>query len=162
MASRMMKKRTNVRSVRRRRSIPTTTVAIASTTARERRHVRTNNRCNARAIGKEVIEDAAPKTLLREMDAMRGVDKKATTNGMRTKFERMIRDAQDKVCAAVEEMEAEAAEADGSKDVASFRSDAWTRAEGGGGISRIIQDGKVFEKAGVNVSVVYGSMPPEV
>ena len=108
------------------------------------------------------MEDAAPKTLLREMDAMSGVDKKATTNGMRTKFERMIRDAQDKVCAAVEEMEAEAAEADGSKDVASFRSDAWTRAEGGGGISRIIQDGKVFEKAGVNVSVVYGSMPPEV
>jgi coproporphyrinogen III oxidase len=32
---------------------------------------------------------------------------------------------------------------------------------GGGGISRVLQGGNVFEKAGVNVSVVYGQMPPE-
>ena len=32
---------------------------------------------------------------------------------------------------------------------------------GGGGISRVLQGGRVFEKAAVNVSVVYGVMPPE-
>ena len=32
-------------------------------------------------------------------------------------------------------------------------------ADGGGGVSRVLQGGNVWEKAGVNVSVVYGSMP---
>jgi hypothetical protein len=45
-------------------------------------------------------------------------------------------------------------------DGKSFHEDAWTRPDGGGGISRVLQDGNVWEKAGVNVSVVYGSMPP--
>ena len=42
-----------------------------------------------------------------------------------------------------------------------FRSDAWVRESGGGGISRVVTGGKVFEKAGVNLSVVYGTMPQE-
>jgi coproporphyrinogen III oxidase len=46
-------------------------------------------------------------------------------------------------------------------DGGKFREDAWIRPGGGGGISRVLQDGNVWEKAGVNVSVVYGSMPPE-
>ncbi len=33
--------------------------------------------------------------------------------------------------------------------------------KGGGGISCVMQDGKVFEKAGVNVSVVYGNLTEE-
>lgn len=37
--------------------------------------------------------------------------------------------------------------------------DRWTRKEGGGGITCIIQNGEVFEKAGVNISVVYGNLP---
>jgi len=41
-----------------------------------------------------------------------------------------------------------------------FRVDRWLREEGGGGVSCVLQDGKVFEKAGVNVSVVYGNLPP--
>ncbi len=69
---------------------------------------------------------------------------------MRAKFEKVIREAQDSICSAIEEI-------DGKK----FHQDAWTRAGGGGGISRVLQDGNVWEKAGVNVSVVYGSMPPE-
>lgn len=36
------------------------------------------------------------------------------------------------------------------------------RPNGGGGISRVLTGGKVFEKAGVNLSVVYGTMPQEV
>lgn len=38
--------------------------------------------------------------------------------------------------------------------------DRWVRKEGGGGITCIIQNGRVFEKAGVNISVVYGMLPP--
>ena len=68
----------------------------------------------------------------------------------KSRFEKVIRDAQDSICKQIEEI-------DGTK----FRQDAWTRADGGGGITRVIQGGKVWEKAGVNISVVYGSMPPE-
>lgn len=45
---------------------------------------------------------------------------------------------------------------------AKFHEDAWVRPNGGGGISRVMAEGKVFEKAGVNLSVVYGTMPQEV
>lgn len=38
--------------------------------------------------------------------------------------------------------------------------DRWIRKEGGGGITCIIQNGRVFEKAGVNISVVHGNLPP--
>lgn len=43
-----------------------------------------------------------------------------------------------------------------------FQEDAWVRPNGGGGISRVMAGGNVFEKAGVNLSVVYGTMPQEV
>jgi coproporphyrinogen III oxidase len=46
-------------------------------------------------------------------------------------------------------------------DGASFRTDAWTRDEGGGGVTRILEDGALFERAGVNVSRVQGAaLPP--
>jgi coproporphyrinogen III oxidase len=42
-----------------------------------------------------------------------------------------------------------------------FITDAWQRQEGGGGISRVIEEGKVFERGGVNFSHVIGkSLPP--
>lgn len=40
-----------------------------------------------------------------------------------------------------------------------FQSDRWERPEGGGGHSRVIQNGNVFEKGGVNFSHVYGRLP---
>ena len=45
--------------------------------------------------------------------------------------------------------------------VAQFCSDSWVRAEGGGGVSRVLVDGAVFEKAGVNVSHVFGTLKPD-
>src|SRR5512146_2980354 len=46
-------------------------------------------------------------------------------------------------------------------DGESFREDPWQRAEGGGGISRVIEDGKLFERGGVNFSHVHGrQLPP--
>ena len=46
-------------------------------------------------------------------------------------------------------------------DGGKFRRDAWTRAEGGGGLTRVIEDGKLLERGGVNLSRVHGSrLPP--
>ena len=57
---------------------------------------------------------------------------------------------QDTICAALEQ-------ADGG---ATFVRDQWDRVEGGGGESRVLADGAVFEKAGVNFSHVFGSQLP--
>jgi hypothetical protein len=95
------------------------------------------------AFGEEKKLAEPPKSLLKQ-----GPD--GWTSPMCEKFEKVIREVQDDVCAAIEEL-------DGKK----FREDSWEREGGGGGISRVLQDGNVFEKAGVNVSVVYGTMPPE-
>ncbi|KAG6498917.1 hypothetical protein ZIOFF_038670 [Zingiber officinale] len=102
------------------------------------------------AIEKETPENERPETFLREADGSHSAAASASAS-VRARFERMIREAQDEVCAAIEE-------ADGG---GTFREDVWSRPGGGGGISRVLQDGAVWEKAGVNVSVVYGIMPPE-
>lgn len=73
-----------------------------------------------------------------------------SAENMRVRMERMVRETQDNICHAIAEL-----------DGAHFRQDVWDRAEGGGGDSRVLQDGKVFEKAGVNVSVVTGTMSLE-
>ena len=58
---------------------------------------------------------------------------------------------QDNICNAFEQL-------DGS---GRFREDSWTRDEGGGGRSRVMEDGAVFEKAGINFSHVFGAtLPP--
>jgi coproporphyrinogen III oxidase len=41
-----------------------------------------------------------------------------------------------------------------------FFVDTWQRKEGGEGISCVLQDGTTFEKAGVNISIVHGMLPP--
>lgn len=102
-------------------------------------------------ISKEVMISSAPETLLRGSDE----DDQAASKpvNMRAKFEKMIRDAQSVITASIEELE-------GDENI-KFKEDVWTRKEGGGGITKVLQGGKVFEKAGVNISVVYGTMPPE-
>jgi coproporphyrinogen III oxidase len=40
-----------------------------------------------------------------------------------------------------------------------FQEDEWQRQEGGGGFSRVMQNGAVFEKGGVNISAVHGELP---
>jgi coproporphyrinogen III oxidase len=39
-----------------------------------------------------------------------------------------------------------------------FREDKWQREEGGGGVTRVIENGNVFEKGGVNSSIVFGKV----
>ena len=59
---------------------------------------------------------------------------------------------QDKICLSLEA-------ADGQ---AKFREDLWQRDGGGGGRTRVIQNGAVFEKGGVNFSAVYGKLPDKI
>jgi coproporphyrinogen III oxidase len=60
-------------------------------------------------------------------------------------------DLQDSICAAIEKV-------DGGQ---CFLEDSWTRAEGGGGRSRVMENGAIFEKAGINFSHVFGNeLPP--
>ena len=40
-----------------------------------------------------------------------------------------------------------------------FKSDKWERSEGGGGDTRVIKDGAIYEKGGVNFSHVFGAIP---
>lgn len=68
---------------------------------------------------------------------------------MKNKFYQYILQLQDTICAGLEK-------ADG---VATFREDLWTRPEGGGGRTRVIENGNVFEKGGVNISAVHGKLP---
>ena len=65
--------------------------------------------------------------------------------------ESFLRELQDRICAAIEQ-------ADGD---AHFVEDAWTRPAGGGGRTRVLRNGAVFEQAGINFSRVSGQpLPP--
>jgi coproporphyrinogen III oxidase len=57
---------------------------------------------------------------------------------------------QDTICNAFEKL-------DGSD---SFREDSWSREQGGGGRSRVMEGGNIFEKAGINFSHVHGAELP--
>lgn len=58
---------------------------------------------------------------------------------------------QDQICQGLEEI-------DGT---GRFREDRWDREGGGGGRTRVLSGGSVFEKAGVNFSEVFGQLSPE-
>ncbi|AEE67560.1 coproporphyrinogen III oxidase [Bordetella pertussis] len=61
-----------------------------------------------------------------------------------------LTDLQGRIVAALEQAGGEA-----------FRTDAWQRAEGGGGVSRLLEGGQLFERAGVLFSHVKGTrLPP--
>lgn len=73
-----------------------------------------------------------------------------TNETMRVRMEKTLLNVQDAVCEALERI-----------DGTSFREDAWTRQESGDGLTRVIQNGNVFEKAGVNTSTISGTMTRE-
>jgi coproporphyrinogen III oxidase len=64
-------------------------------------------------------------------------------------FTNYIRDLQDRICAELEKVDGKAR----------FHEDNWDREGGGGGRTRVIENGSVFEKGGVNISTVYGELP---
>jgi len=67
---------------------------------------------------------------------------------MRLRMEALIKEKQKEIIKEIENV-------DGKR----FLVDAWDRPSGGGGITCVLQEGNVFEKAGVNTSVVYGKLP---
>ena len=71
----------------------------------------------------------------------------ATT--VRERMEQLVLASQDAICDAL-------AAADGG----AFHETAWQRRDGGGGRSRVLEGGGVFEKAGVNTSTVWGTLDP--
>jgi coproporphyrinogen III oxidase len=72
-------------------------------------------------------------------------------NSLKEQFTQHLRDLQSEICRGLEQ-------ADGK---AKFVSDTWERLGGGGGDSQVISRGNVFEKGGVNISVVHGDLSPE-
>ncbi len=58
-------------------------------------------------------------------------------------------DLQDRICVALEKCDGQA----------TFHQDNWQREGGGGGRTRVMTNGAIFEKAGVNFSTVFGEMP---
>nr|CAG4649261.1 EOG090X04L5 [Scapholeberis mucronata]SVE93563.1 EOG090X04L5 [Scapholeberis mucronata] len=71
---------------------------------------------------------------------------------MKVKMELFIMKIQADFCRALENEE---------DPNSKFLVDRWTRSEGGGGVTCVLQNGKTFEKAGVNVSVVHGHLPAD-
>ena len=68
---------------------------------------------------------------------------------MKDQFYNFIRGLQDKITKELESIDGKA----------KFNEDLWERSEGGGGRSRIIENGNVIEKGGVNISAVDGPLP---
>ena len=68
---------------------------------------------------------------------------------MKEQFYNYIQNLQNTITAKLEAIDGKAV----------FKEDIWERAEGGGGRSRIIENGEVFEKGGVNISAVHGALP---
>lgn len=69
-------------------------------------------------------------------------------SGARGLWISFIHDLQNRICAALEQ----------SDGKATFVEDTWERPEGGGGKTRVIANGNVFEKGGVNTSIVFGDV----
>ncbi|MFI2741811.1 oxygen-dependent coproporphyrinogen oxidase [Zhouia sp. PK063] len=68
---------------------------------------------------------------------------------MKDQFYNYIQQLQDTITTKLEEVDGKA----------TFHQDIWDRPEGGGGRTRIIENGNVFEKGGVNISAVHGKLP---
>lgn len=71
---------------------------------------------------------------------------------MISEIKNYLLDLQNRLCSMLEQEETGAAK---------FKEDAWEHTEGGGGLTRVLSDGEVIEKSGVNFSYMHGkSLPP--
>jgi coproporphyrinogen III oxidase len=68
---------------------------------------------------------------------------------IKDQFYNFIKELQNTITSKLEEIDGKA----------TFHEDEWHRKEGGGGFSRILQEGNVFEKGGVSISAVHGDLP---
>ncbi|MDQ3192097.1 MAG: oxygen-dependent coproporphyrinogen oxidase [Bacteroidota bacterium] len=63
-----------------------------------------------------------------------------------------LKELQDNICIEIEKVDS----------AAKFKEDQWSRPGGGGGRSRVIQNGNIIEKGGVNYSAVFGKLPSNI
>lgn len=71
----------------------------------------------------------------------------------RTRVSAFMKQLQDEICQSLEKVDG----------VSKFKEDSWEREEGGGGRSRVLQNGGIFEQGGVNFSEVWGhELPPSI
>lgn len=68
---------------------------------------------------------------------------------MKEQFVTYIRNLQNVITSRLEKIDGKA----------TFKEDIWKRPEGGGGRTRVIENGAIFEKGGVNISEVHGKLP---
>jgi coproporphyrinogen III oxidase len=68
---------------------------------------------------------------------------------MKEQFYKYIQNLQEIITSKLEEIDG----------VGKFKEDLWKREEGGGGRTRVIENGAIFEKGGVNISAVHGDLP---
>ena len=66
--------------------------------------------------------------------------------------ESFFKNLQDDICFAIEKTDGKS----------KFKEDAWSREGGGGGRTRVLQDGSIIDKGGVNWSGVYGELPKNI
>ena len=77
----------------------------------------------------------------------------APPSDSRQRTKALLMGLQDSICAGLEQLDGEGR----------FAEESWERPEGGGGRSRVMKAGRVFEQGGVNFSEVEGSeLPPSI
>jgi coproporphyrinogen III oxidase len=84
----------------------------------------------------------------------------ASFDARKTRARAWFEALRDRICAAFEELEAEAPDKLYGSPAGRFESKPWVRAEGGGGLMSMLH-GRMFEKAGVHTSTVEGTFTPE-
>ena len=77
---------------------------------------------------------------------------KEETTPLAERVQAYFEQLQGRICAALEETEQEGR----------FTDDVWARTGGGGGLTRVMENGRIFEKAGVNTSTVFGLLPAAI
>lgn len=63
-----------------------------------------------------------------------------------------FKELQDDICRQLEDMDG----------LSKFKEDVWSRTGGGGGRTRVLEEGAIIEKGGVNFSAVYGRLPEKI
>ncbi len=98
--------------------------------------------------GQDGVDEAASdlQGVVDEGDLLVGLNLKIP---MKEKFVKYIKNLQNQITSTLEEIDGKA----------KFQEDIWVRDEGGGGQTRVIENGNVFEKGGVNISEVHGKLP---
>ena len=78
---------------------------------------------------------------------------KTPPKNSRENIKNLLINLQEKICKGLEDLD----------EKSRFNEESWIRPEGGGGKSRVLKRGNVFEQAGVNFSEVYGKeLPPSI